>query len=105
MKYWQLFKRYFWVFVGAVLFGLTAVRVKSAQRGERKANDKLRDAQEEDIDRYDKIINKRVDNLKRAEARSQKVRDNAIKRLDTIKDNSESVGSLLTEYNANRNDD
>ena len=104
MKYLRLAGKYIWVFVGAVLFGLAAVKVKSAQRGERKANDKLRDLQEQQIDEYDKKIDKHVDNVKKAGERSQTRRDNAIKRLDTIASNSESVGSLLDEYNSKRND-
>jgi len=102
MKYLRLLGKYLWVFVGAVLFGLAAVKVKSAQRGERKANDKLRDLQEAEIDDYDDKIEVHVDNVKKAEERAHERREVALKRLDTIGKNSDSVGSLLDEYNRNR---
>ena len=102
MKYLQLLKKYFWVFVGAVLFGLAAVKVKSAQRGELKANNKLRDLQEAEIQDYDKKIEQRVESLKKAEAKTHKVKEDAIKRLDTISKHSGSVSDLLSEYNSKR---
>lgn len=103
MKYLRILKKYILVFVGAVLFGLAAVKLKSARRGERKANDKLRDLQEQDIDQYDKKIEGHVEKIKKAEARAAKRKEDARKKLDQIDSNSSSVGDLLSEYNSKRN--
>ena len=102
MKYLRILKKYLFVFVGAVLFGLAAVKLKSARRAEHKANDKLRELQEAEIDEYDQQIDKHVTQLKDAEARANKRKDDAIKTLDKIGDNSTSVSDLLDEYNRKR---
>ena len=102
MKYLRILKKYLFVFVGAVLFGLAAVKLKSARRAENKANDRLRDLQEEQIDDYDKKIDSHVANVKKAEERASQRKDNAIKTLDKIGENSSSVGDLLDEYNRKR---
>ena len=102
MEYLRLLGKYFWVFVGALLFGLAAVKVKSAQRAENKANDKLRDLQEAEIAEHDAKIQGHLNNVKKAEERSKTRREDAIKKLDTISKSSSSVSSLLDEYNSSR---
>ncbi|MDJ0952548.1 MAG: hypothetical protein QNJ81_02595 [Acidimicrobiia bacterium] len=102
MKYLRVLKEYLFVFVGAVFFGLAAAKYKSARRTESKANDKLRDLQEEQISDYDKKIEGHINNVKKAEERATKRKENALKRLDTISNNSSSVGGLLDEYNRKR---
>jgi len=102
MKYLALIKRYLYVFVGAVLFGLAAVKLKSARRSENKANDKLRDLQESEIEEYDEKIDHHVTKLKDAEARANKRKEDAIRKLDKISENSSSVSDLLDEYNSRR---
>ena len=102
MKYLKLFAKYIWVFVGAVLFGMAAVKVKAATRGENKANDKIRELMKADINEQDIIIKKSTDKLMAAQLHSREVKRNAVKRLDKIGESSNSVSSLLSEYNANR---
>jgi len=102
MKYLKLLKKYLFVFVGAVLFGMAAIKVKSAQRSENKMSQKLRELAEAGIDDQDKIIAKNVNDLRKAQAHASKVKKNAIKKLDNISSNSESVGSLLNDYNRDR---
>ena len=102
MKYMNLIGKYIWVFVGAVLFGIAAVKIKSAQRSENKQAQKVREAAEANIAVEDKIIEKNVDKLKSAQAHTKKVKNNAIKTLDNIAKQSGSVGSLLDDYNRDR---
>lgn len=102
MKYLRVLKNYFFVFVGALLFGLAAVKLKSARRAEHKANNKLRELQEAEIDEFDKKIEKSVKKVRRSTERSVKRKENALKKLDQISDNSNSVRSLLDEYNSKR---
>jgi len=102
MKYLILLKKYIWIFVGAVFFGLAAVKLKSAQRSENKANNKLREQTQSAIDVASEDIDKSVNNLKAKQAHSKEVKANAIKKLDSIAKNSGSVGSLLDDYNRDR---
>ncbi len=102
MKYLRLLKKYLFVFVGAVLFGLAAVKLKSAQRGENKANDAIRDMTKAQIAKLDDGIRKDVDNLKAKQRRTKEVKENARKQLDKIGNESSSVKSLLDDYNHDR---
>jgi hypothetical protein len=102
MKYLSLLKKYLMVFVGAFLFGLAAMKVKSAQRGENKAAQRVRDLTDEVITIKDNEVNAAIDDLKRHQDKAKEARDNAVKKLDTISDNSNSVKSLLDEYNRDR---
>jgi cytochrome c-type biogenesis protein CcmH/NrfG len=105
VKYFKLIGKYLWVFVGAVLFGIAAVKVKAAQRSENRAAEKVREYSEEMIEIKDDEINLRVNNLEAKQRRAKETRetrDDAIKKLDTISNNSGSVKSLLDEYNSER---
>jgi len=102
MKYLRLLKKYIFIFVGAALFGLAAVKLSSANRGERKANDKVRELTQNQIDEIDKDIDKSVEALKSKQAKNREAKANAVKKLDKITKHSGSVTSLLDDYNHDR---
>lgn len=102
MKYWQLFKKYILLFGGAVLFGLAAVKLSSANNREREAAGKVRDLMTDAIEIKDKEIDKSVDSLNKRQAKNREAKANAIKKLDSISDGSGSVKSLLDDYNRDR---
>lgn len=102
MKYLQLLKKYLFVFVGALLFGLAAVKVKSAQRGENKANNAVQDMVSGQINATDANIRESVRAMESKQAATKKAKENAIKKLDKIGEHSSSVKSLLDDYNHDR---
>ena len=102
MKYLRLAKKYIFLFVGAVLFGLAAVKLSSANKKEREANDKIRDLSEDTIARVDKEVKANVDSYLEKQRKNKEAKANAKKRLDKIAEKSGSVKSLLDEYNSNR---
>lgn len=102
MKYLRLLKKYLFVFVGALLFGLAAVKLKSAQRAENKATDRVQELTESQITIKDAEINAHVDIMKAKQKKTKEVRENALKTLDNISKHSGSVKSLLDDYNHDR---
>jgi len=102
MKYLALLKKYIWVFIGAVLFGLTAVKVKSAGRSEKKASDRVRVLSEDAINAKSDDIQKAKDDLTASQEKVREVKDNGFARLDRISDSSSTVKSLLDDYNRHR---
>jgi len=102
MKYWQLLKKYFFLFVGAALFGLAAVKLSVANKKEREANDKVRELTINAIEVKDEEIDASVFSLRKRQDENKEAKANAIKKLDNIADGSGSVKSLLDDYNRDR---
>lgn len=102
MKYLSVAKKYLAVFIGAVLFGVAAVKVKSATRTEKKAADKVREYAESLDEASESKVSEMVDKMTESQVKAKKAKENAIKKLDAISSNSGSVKSLLDEYNSNR---
>ena len=102
MKYLRLLKKYLLVFVGAVLFGLAAVKLKSAQRGENKANEKYREQFELGVKAIDSDLQSSMEDLESKQNKSKQVKENALKKLDEIGKHSGSVKSLLDDYKHDR---
>lgn len=102
MKFLQTLKKYLFVFVGALLFGLAAVKLKSARRAENKANEKVREQFRGNINSTSEEIEDRMHSANRAKLLADKRREDALKKLDQISENSGSVGALLDEYNRKR---
>lgn len=102
MKYLRLLKKYIFIFVGAALFGLAAVKLSSANRGERKANDKVRELTLNSINITSHEIDQSINSLKDKQAKNKEAKDNAFEKLDRITKHSGSVTNLLDEYNHDR---
>jgi len=102
MKYLLLLKKYIFLFVGAMLFGLAAVKLSSANKKEREANDEIRDLTQNAINVKDSEIEASVESLKKRQTKNREAKTNAINTLDKIADGSGSVKSLLDDYNRDR---
>jgi DNA-binding protein H-NS len=102
MKWWNTTKKYFMVFMGALLFALAALKVKSAQRRENELYRRVRDLSDEDFEEKKVEIEEAVKELEKHQEVAKKVRINAVKKLDIVSENSGSVERLLVEYNRDR---
>ena len=102
MKYVRLVIKYAGLFIGAVLFGLAAVKLSSANKREREQGQKVRDMTEGEIDASTNQIEKHVYKLADKQVKAKRAKENALTKLDKISDKSNSVKSLLDEYNRDR---
>lgn len=102
MKYWQLFKKYILLFGGAVLFGLAAVKLSSANKREREATDEVRRLTVDAIEIRNAEIDASVSSMNKRQDKNREAKANAIKKLDKLSDGSGSVKSLLNDYERDR---